>query len=158
MTLNRNFNFVILLTILFSCRNTKTYTPSIGELNSKKYVKVSLQELFENKELYHGQIIETEGYYHFGFEESAIYLENEFTSQSTRVSLKDSTMLFPDACGIWIEFNINHPFYQHYPDSLSHQLVVVKGLFDTTKTGHVGGCYRAALTHTFGMNIARKEN
>jgi hypothetical protein len=160
MTVRANFNSLsLILAILVSCETTRVYRPTVGELNSKNYVRVSLQELYEYKGKYHGQIVETAGFFRFGFEESAIYLGNEFGINSLLVSLKDSTRLFGDACGIWIDFNLNHPFHQHYPpDSLKRQLVVVKGLFDTTRLGHVGGCYRATLTDTYSIRIVGKAN
>jgi hypothetical protein len=136
--------FLILFT---ACRTTKAYKPTTADINTKQYKEVSLQHLLQSKGLYHGQYIQTKGLFQFRFEESAIYYDTIF-------SYGDTTIKYRDYCGLWIELN-TYMTYHQILDSLKDKLVTFKGYFDTTKTGHVGGCYRATLTDAFGTTAHR---
>jgi hypothetical protein len=144
--------YILTLLIIFtSCKTTKIYRPTIEELNTKIYVEVSLQELLQNKERYHGQFVQTKGIFHFGFEECAIYYD-------MNIVLGDTIIKQTEYCGLWIEFKIHDPLHSSYPDSLKNKFVTVRGYYDTTRKGHVGGCYQATLSNTYDLKIGDKED
>lgn len=153
MTVFKKFTYLAIVSALLpSCRSSrsaKICRPTV-ELRKFHFAEVSLQELIENKAFYHGKLVETSGYARFGFEESAIYYDMD-------IPTLDSVQKFRNECGLWIKF-----VQQDSPDfrnlvTLNDKLVKVKGLFDTTKTGHVGGCYRAELTDAFDLVILKNK-
>ena len=148
MKLLNNLKFLFLIIIAESCHSTKLYSPSFTELNNKKYEKVSIEDLTDNRGRYHGLYVETSGY---------ILQSNEVRTLSFDRNLitTDGTITVREFCCLWLEFNTNYPYYRQYPDSLNNRLVSIKGYFDTTNLGHVSGCYAASLTKAFDLKVIK---
>ena len=138
----------IIIFLAISCKTANVYTPSLAELNLNKFAKIPLEELLKNKGRYHGQFIETEGFFHSAAEETAIYYNSDVYFNGKAVAK------YRQGCGLWLDFYPSYPFPNHSFDSV---LVSVRGFFDTTKTGHVGGCYYAALTNAYQMEVVNNK-
>lgn len=132
--------------LLFSCVSTRVVSPTLVEMRAKSYEIVSLENLLKEKASFHGKYVQTEGFFNCGNEEQAIYYDIVYT-------YNDSTIRFREYCGLWLEFNYNDPSNCKCQDSVNKKFVTVRGYFDTTKKGHVGGCYRASLINAFDMSI-----
>lgn len=119
-------SFIIIA--LLSIAWTTSY--SLNEPNIQKRKKhlvknVSLEDLVVNKAKYHGQIIQTQGYFFERFEERAVYSDNKITNNRN-----------PKAA-VWIQFSANAKRRFNF-DSLSTKYITIRGIVDTTKKGHVG--------------------
>jgi|688.fasta_scaffold262261_2 hypothetical protein len=137
--------------ICCSCATFQVKSPSRDEMRSKVYKRVSLETLLSDKAIYHGRYVQTEGIFNCRFEELAVFYENTYTFDDTVVKWREF-------CGLWLEFNYDEPSYRGCVDSLRQKYVSVKGFFDTTKKGHVGGCYLASLTNAFDFQIVNSGN
>jgi hypothetical protein len=148
--INKLKPFLPIFIIAFSCKTSKILRPTIAELNARTYIVISLQDLMQNKEKYHGHFVETQGHFLLGSERRAIYSYMD-------IPIGDTIIEYRDFCGLWIVPNVNHPFSYSIPDSLQNRLVRLKGYFDTTKHGHIGACYEATLSNAFDFKIINKQ-
>ncbi len=89
---------------------------------------LSIDDLISNKAKYHGQYIQTAGFYRQGFEESAIYYVEHLQHSNPTIKLKEIGK------GLWIDFNHNKVSMVTL-DSIQDKLVIVRGIFDTTHLG-----------------------
>ncbi|RYG97875.1 MAG: hypothetical protein EON58_08680 [Alphaproteobacteria bacterium] len=79
---------------------------------------ISIATLLANPERYEGRPVGVIGFYHSGFEHSAIYLHRD-----------DATQFIPTN-GFWLRGRI--------PDELRERYVSVSGIFTTKSRGHLG--------------------
>jgi len=99
---------------------------------------IPLYDLLSNKALYHKKMIQTEGYYLQAFEISALYHEFQIDVWN------DNKKHYDFGNGLWIDFDHKKFKYPSY-ESVQKRIITVKGIFDTTETGHMG-IYVAGLT------------
>jgi len=100
--------------------------------------KVKYSDLIYNKSEYHGKLIETEGYFQFGFEKFRIIYDTVPFSWT-----KDSDPLLHYS-DIWTE--LDSPDLYKRLDSLNRKYVRVRGLYDTSRHGH-NEAYFAEITN-----------
>jgi len=141
-------NFIRLYIFLFlgiSCSTQRSVTPSLAFYQKQPVKFVPLRTLLLERGKYNGQIIETDGYLSFGFENSALYYDSSF-------SFKDSTLLvrmYDDA--LWIDLHPRYAYYYEWPEDLKGKYVKVRGVLDSSGHGHMG-MYTAELHNTFYVN------
>ncbi|WP_153800592.1 hypothetical protein [Foetidibacter luteolus] len=139
------FKLLFLLSFIpFAClapKGSKELT--LDELNELKVIKLPLGELLENKALYHGQYIQTEGYFESCFERSALYYNHQVKLGDTIIEVKARPEL-------WVRFNYRISLSSAGLDSLRNRLVEVKGFFDTTGKGHLN-YYEAELKNIYSI-------
>jgi len=111
---------------------------------------VPLRKLLTEREKYHGQVVETEGHFSFGFERSALYYDSVFSFSDGSLRVR----MYGDA--LWIEMHPKHPYYFHMPDTLQDRFIRVRGTVDTSHHGHTG-MYTAGLLNVYYMNSRQQE-
>ncbi len=117
----------ILLIILNSCRYNKVVLSPIScDDSSTKFVP--LIELLDNRQLYHGKCVITEG----EFEVSHGQMHPECGIFGTRIiQTLDTPIHYKDYCGLWVEIK-GHSLGEGL-DSLNSRILRLQGVIDTLR-------------------------
>jgi len=126
---------IFILFLLISCSGPAALHKDKLHQNDIVLKQVPLEELLLHKGRYHNQYIETKGYYLSAFEISGLFDTITFPSGDTMITHVDYTR------GLWVEFGKKHPEF----DSVQKRIIKIRGLFDTTNTGHMGN-YEATIS------------
>ena len=145
-SINSNiFYSILFLTISSAITSCHTSSRQI-QRHVGPILKVGIGDLVRNVGKYNNLVIETEGIIHHGYEEIAIYSPQNYLQNGDTIKSIDLSN------GIWIQSTLRYPESESFYDSLQNKIVKVIGLFDTTKTGHLGN-YRGTLVRTeFKLN------
>ena len=123
----------VFLFLMLACRTTKTFLPTLTELQTKETTRVSLKQLLNNKRMYHGLAIETEGKFVYGGHDFSIHYIDT-------ISVRDTVIFVGE--NFWgLGLNL-HPTY--YIDNVSlrsyrDKFIRVKGVFDSSYIETIGG-------------------
>ena len=135
---------IILFLFIYYCFSCKSIGISSNASNEKIIPRfVQINELVSNKSKYHGEWIETEGYYSFGFERSELSYDSTF-------KLIDGSITSRIHNALWIEFSPQFKNHSKISKNANTAYVRVQGFLDTTQRGHMG-IYSAELTNTYSM-------
>ena len=108
-----------------SCILSPKRSFSIQKLDGTiKPVKIPISDLGRTYREFQGQYIETTGIIGGGFEEFAIY--------------PDTILFIGKSYGFWLEINPELNFDHYSFKKIDGKRVRIKGIIDTTKTGHLG--------------------
>lgn len=130
---------LFLAVLFFSCKTTKIYSPKLEDLKNRVAIRIPLKELIQNKSIYHGKIVETEGALVYGFEDFSIHYYDEFHLSDTITTRQENIS------GLGIELHPNLHLEQKYLISLRGQIIKVKGVFDSTDFNKVSGMPESAV-------------
>jgi hypothetical protein len=122
------------LLIIQSCSSSKTVQQGSSR---KSYSKVSLENLLDSIDSYQNRRIETLGYYVCGVEHTSI--QPAFSEQAV-----PDQKLYDWTQRIWVE--VKNPRAVISCDSVNNRTVIVRGIVDTSRHGHLGE-YEATLKH-----------
>lgn len=122
------------LVIIQSCSSAKTAQRGSTR---KEYSKVSLENLLDSIDNYQNKRIETLGYYVCGAEHTSI--QPAFSEQAV-----PDKKLYDWTQRLWVE--VKNPRSVISCDSVNKRTVVVRGILDTSRHGHLGE-YEATLRH-----------
>jgi hypothetical protein len=123
------------LLIIQSCSSSRTAQQSSS--SRKQYSKVSLENLLDSVDVYQNKRIETLGYYVCGAEHTSI--QPAFSEQNI-----PDQKLYDWTQRLWVE--VKNPRSVISCDSVNKRTVVVRGILDTSRHGHLGE-YEATLKH-----------
>lgn len=122
------FALVLILSLIRA--NIKTVV-KVDHIDSViKPIKIPIENLVKNYKQYHGKYIETSGKAHYFMEDFAIYASEK--------SHENGYQAF------WIEENNQLNTNELHHKSANEKRIKIKGLVDTTNTGHLNA-YRATI-------------
>jgi hypothetical protein len=131
------FVTITILVFISGCY-TMISTDNVTPVNIN-YIKVTVSDLLNYKAFYHLKPVAVEERYTCGFEKSDIKPLVKFPF--------DSNIKYYDwSQAIWID--VGHGKNIFSCDSLNGRAVIIRGIFDTTRHGHLDG-YVAAITNAF---------
>ncbi len=124
---------ILFVVSLIACEVSKTHRIAKTQCEKASFLPLKFSDLIHNKAKYHGTLVETQGYCRFGFERSRLRFDTVSFSWD-----RDSDYLsyYSD---IWLEFGPSVSYKTL--DSLNEKFVIVKGLYDTSKHGHIGAYF-----------------
>jgi hypothetical protein len=126
---------LVILVLITGC-STRVSTDNFAPANTP-YTKVTVPDLLNYKAFYHLKPVAVEDRYTCGFERSDVKLLVKIPF--------DTTIKYYDwAQAIWIDIRYDKKGFSC--DSLKGQQVIIRGIFDTTKHGHMDD-YIAAITN-----------
>jgi hypothetical protein len=126
---------LVILVLITGCSariSTDNFTPA-----KTQYTKVTLPDLLNYKAFYHLKPVAVEDRYTCGFERSDV-------KPLVKTSFDTTVKYYDWAQAIWIDIRYDKKPFSC--DSLNGQQVIIRGIFDTTKHGHLDN-YIAAITN-----------
>ncbi len=129
---------ILISTGLSGCTASRISQKSTVICAETGFLKVKFSDLIYNKSEYHGKLIETEGYFQFGFERLRIVYD---TVPFSYAKNQDPILHYSH---LWTEPG-SSDLYKKL-DSLNGKFVIVKGLYDTSRYGH-NEAYFAEITN-----------